>query len=209
MPFFNSLAQAIPMFLQTYPSIQAGMKGVDLGPQRDVSQQMANLGAKQANLASAQYDMSNPYFQQIYGQEKQAAQQDLASGIAEISRQNRKLNMLGRRPLLDQERGGESIFRQLMLAQQGAGDQARQRAFQQLEAGQRGLGAAAGTYGNVYNQSNQMAQQQYENKRQRVGAYSSIGELLKGLFGLNQGGGGKSVVKVPSSDQFETINWNR
>lgn len=160
----------ISSLLQAIPAIITGLKGKNLKPQRQTLNQLSNL-------STAQYDMGNPYFQQLYGQEREAGQQDLASTIAELSRQNRKAVALGRTPLLDQERGGESVFRNLIAAQQGIGDQARRNTFGQLRNAQSGLN-------DIYNNQGGLADREYENKGERVTAYANIGEVLKKLFGI-------------------------
>jgi len=172
-----------------------GYEGVDLGPQKQALGQMNQLAGRQAQLAAAQTDTSNPIFQRLYGQEKAAGQEDLAATIAEISRQNRKLSVMGRKPLLDQERGGESVFRNLMLGQQDVGNQARNNAFNQLRLGQDAVAGAQGAYGNIFTGAGGVAQKELANKGMNIGANYSLGDVLQKLFGLDQ--------------QKETINWNQ
>lgn len=179
--------------LQAIPAIRTGLKGKDLSQQKRTSAEMGNV-------ANAQYNMDNPLYQRLYEQNRRAGQQDLASTIAEISRQNRKLTSMGRKPLLDQERGGESIFRNLIMGQQDVGNQARQGAFGQLQQGQNALAG-------LYDAQNLTADQGYDNKLRKVGAYYSIGDVLQNLFGLQ---GQKS--NNPYQTQLgsgETINWRR
>lgn len=78
------------------------------------------------NAIAAMGDISSPQYQSIYNQQKQQGQQNLAESIAELSRQNRKLQVLGRSPLLDNERGGEAIFRNLTQGYQDNQNQAAQ-----------------------------------------------------------------------------------
>lgn len=190
----NSILEALPFLLQTAPAIKAGYQGVNLGPQKKALGQMNQLAGQQAQLAGAQTDMNNPLFQQIYGQERQAGQQDLASTISEISRQNRKLTGMGRSPLLDRERGGESIFRNLIMGQEDVGNQARNNTFNQLRLGQNALAGAQDAYGNIFEGQGGVAQKELANKGLNIGANYSLGDALQNLFGLkNQ----------------ETINWNQ
>lgn len=76
---------------------------------------------------NAMGDTNSGLYQNIYGQQKQQGQDNLAYQIAELSRQNRKLSMLGRTPLFSAERGGETLFRGLTQGYQDiqnkAGDQ--------------------------------------------------------------------------------------
>lgn len=156
--------------IQAIPAILAGFKGKNTKGLRHTAGQMEGL-------ANAQYNMDSPLFQRIYGQEQEAGKQDLASTIAELSRQNRKLVSLGRSPLLDQERGGESIFRQLMMGQQDVGNRARTNTFSQLGRGQTALSG-------VYDAQNDLVNTDWENELRKVGAQYSIGDALKGLFNL-------------------------
>jgi hypothetical protein len=164
------MQNAVSGLVQAIPAILAGFKGKDTKKLRQTSGQMEQL-------ADAQYNMDNPLFQRIYGQEQGAGQQDLASTISELSRQNRKLVTMGRTPLLDQERGGESIFRQLMMGQQDVGNRARQNTFSQLGRGQQ---AQAG----VYDAQNDLVNTDWENELRKVGGYYSLGDALKGMFNL-------------------------
>lgn len=156
--------------LQAIPAIVTGFQGKD-------TKKIKKTSGEMENLARAQYDTNSPLYQQIYEQQKGAGQQDLASTIAELSRQNRKLQTMGRTPLLDQERGGESIFRNLILGQEDVGNRARENTFERLRAGQNSMSG-------VYNTQNNIADQDYDNNLKKVGAYYSIGDALKGLFGL-------------------------
>lgn len=153
--------------VQTIPAILTGFQGKSTKKQKGVADEIGNL-------SRAQYDMNSPQFQDLYRQNQGAMQQDLASTIAEVSRQNRKLTTMGRRPLLDQERGGESIFRNLMGAQVGIGDRARGATFDQLNRGMSGLSTA-------YNAYDKTADADWENKLRRVGATYTIGDAMRGL----------------------------
>lgn len=156
--------------IQAYPAIKTGLEGKNIKPQKRTADQMQNL-------ANAQFNMDSPVFQRLYGQNRDAAQQDIASTIAEISRQNRKQVSMGRNPLLSQERGGEQIFRNLIMGQQDAGNQARTNTFGQLKSAQNSLA-------NVYDAQNDLTDESYDNKLRKVGSFYSIGDALKGLFGL-------------------------
>lgn len=156
--------------LSQIPSFKTGLKGKNLKPQQ---QTLGQIG----QLAEAQYNPDSAIYQKLYGQNREAMQGDLASAISEISRQNRKLTSMGRSPLLDQERGGESVFRNLILGQQGAGQQARTQTVSQLGQGQNALSG-------LYRGQSDVGDEDYMNKLNRASTYSSIGDALKGLFGL-------------------------
>lgn len=72
------------------------------------------------NTANAMVDINSPQYQQLYQQNRQQGQNNLAQQLMELSAQNRKLATLGRVPLFSPERGGEQLFRQLMLGGQQA-----------------------------------------------------------------------------------------
>lgn len=181
MGIFGSLANALPFLLQTAPAIKKGFEGRDLKQQKNIAGQIGNV-------ANAQLDMNNPLFQNLYQQNKQAGQGNLAETIAELQRQNRMAVSNGRTPLLDQERGGESIFRNLVKGQEDVGNNAVNNTFSQLRNGQTALGGA-------YNSQNDLTANMYKNDLSKVGSYYSIGDVLKNLFGLHQNNNG------------ETINW--
>lgn len=164
------MADILSTLLQTIPAVKTGLEGRNNKNQKRVTGQMEGL-------VNAQYNPDNPIFQRLYGQNRDMAQRDIASAVSEISRQNRKLTSLGRRPLLDQERGGETVFRNLILGQEDVGNQARESTFRQIGNAQQGLNLVNNNYGDL-------ADEDYMNKVRRVGAYYSIGDALKGMFNL-------------------------
>ncbi len=90
-----------------------------------------NLPKKQAaylqpgiEATHASVDTDSPLYQKIYGQQRQQGQRNLAETIAELQRQNRKQTSLGRTPLFNAERGGETLFRGLMSGYDDVQDQA-------------------------------------------------------------------------------------
>lgn len=62
----------------------------------------------------------DPRFQKLQKQNRQSQQFSLAQGLAEAQRQNRKASALGRTPLFDAERGGETRFRAMLQGYQDA-----------------------------------------------------------------------------------------
>lgn len=162
---FDSLAALI----KAIPTISTLLKGKNLSGQQAAQSQMAQL-------ADAQYNEQNPLFQQVYGQERQAGQQDLASAIAEASRQNRKLGMLGRTPLFSQERGGEEIFRNLTKGYQDVQGAARDRAFNILRGGQN-------AQANVYKTAQSLSGDQFTNSAMGAAGYGQISDYIRNLMG--------------------------
>lgn len=114
---------------------QSNFQGIDTGPQEQAQGELNHY-------ANAMTDETDPMFQQVYGQEKQQGQQDLAHTIFELSNQNRKLSELGRTPLFDPERGGEQQFRQLSQGYQDVQNSARGRAREIIGAGMSAKGKA-------------------------------------------------------------------
>ena len=158
-----SLLNILGSLTQALPYIRTQYKGKDLKGQR---QSAANM----ANLSDAMVNPNNATYQSVYNQNRGSQQQDLASAIAEISNQNRKLVSMGRTPLLDQERGGESIFRNLIKGNQEAGSNARLETQNQLR------GALAGQGANFQAQQG-VANSGYENNLLRANAYYGLGGL--------------------------------
>lgn len=136
-----------------------------------------NLPSKQAaylqpaqNYANAATDINNPLYQQIYGQQKEQGQQNLAQQISELSNQNRKLSSMGRVPLFDPERGGEQLFRGITSG------------YQDIQ------NSAAGQTRGILNTASQNALQQGQLQAQLAANKAGIkgnllGSLTK-LFGL-------------------------
>lgn len=148
------------------------LQGTNLKPLQDIGSQIAALGR-------AQYDTNDPLYQQTYEAERGAGMQDLAASIAEMARQNRKLSSMGRTPLFNPERGGETAFRGLTQGYQNVQDTARQRARQILAGGQSALG-------NTFNAYSTLTAGQDANKKKQAFGLGNIGDMIplitKGLF---------------------------
>ncbi len=117
--------------------------------------------------------MSNPnseQYQNIYQGQRQMGQEHLAESVDEISRQNRKLRSMGRQPLLDDERGGESIFRNLTKGYQDVQHQAANDTQSIL--------------GKSYEGALQQGQLRQQNDYSKAGVNSNIYGALGKLFGL-------------------------
>jgi|SRR6185369_4778144 len=160
----------ISSLLQAIPSIMYDFKGFNTGPQ-------ANIAGQLGQVANAQMDTNNPLYQQIYGQQKQQAQQNLSQGIQQLSAQNRKLSSMGRVPLFDPERGGEQLFRGLTQGYQTAGNMAANNTQNVLSGAGRTLGDAFGNYSSL-------AQQKNMGQYQQAKGETGIAGILKSLFGL-------------------------
>lgn len=103
----------------------------------------------QGTLA-AMGDPNSAQYQNIYKQQRQMGQDNLAEVIAEAVRQNRKLSAMGRTPLFSQERGGEEVFRNLTRGYQDVQGQAMnqtQDILGNLFKGQAAMGATQAANG--------------------------------------------------------------
>lgn len=195
---FESLLQALPMLLAGGLKMKGAKKHYDSGQRGIDYSNQQRLTGRMEELANAQADPDSPLFQKLYQQNRAMGQQDLARTVAEIQRQNRKAVSMGRTPLLDQERGGESVFRNLMLGQQDQERVARKESFGQLDSARRALAAPYDAY-------NDLSLGGYKNKIAKADSYSSLGDALKSLFSLNRGRGGGGSSYYPNSG--ETVNW--
>lgn len=122
------------------------------------------------SILSAMQDPSSAKYQQIYGQQRLQGQQNLAETIAELTRQNRKLAMMGRVPLFNEERGGEQQFRALTQGYQDV----QNRAANQTQ----------GILGNAYQGAFGQAQINQQNALNKAGVNSGIFGALGKLFNL-------------------------
>lgn len=166
MADFLSLIGAIPGLISDF-------KGSTSAP---YLQQQKSLAQQQANISGAMTDTNNPLYQQIYGQYKTQGANQLGQGVAELQAQNRMNANLGRTPLLNNERGSENIFRNIMQGYQGLGTQADQQTRQALQGAMVGTNAAATDYNNL-SKFGQAA------NTQQLQGYSGIYNLLRGLGG--------------------------
>lgn len=173
----ETLLQALPMILTAGAKLkggsqayQASQKGIDYSNQKRLAGQMEQLALAQANP-------DNAAFQKLYQKNRALGQSGLADTIAEIQRQNRKAITMGRAPLLDRERGGESIFRNLMKAQQDQELTNRNATFSQLGTAQRALALPSDAYSAI-------ATGNYQNSLAKAAGTNSLGDALQSLFGL-------------------------
>jgi len=138
MADFLSLISAIPSLISDFS-----------GSSNPYGKQQKQLADRQAQYSAALADTNNPLYQQLYGQYQQQNRNNLAQTIAEAQGQNRMNAAMGRVPLFSPERGGETIFRNLMKGYQDSGVQSDQQTRQALmQAAQTG-GAAIGGYNSI------------------------------------------------------------
>ena len=140
------------------------LKGVNLKPMQDIASQISALGR-------AQYDDTDPLYQRTYEAERGQGMMDLSAAIAEAARQNRMQTRLGRGPLFDAERGGETQFRTMTKGYQDIQSTARQRAREILGAGQQAMGRTFDAYGT-------MTQLQDQNKKKKVYGMSNLADAI-------------------------------
>lgn len=122
------------------------------------------------NIENAQTNTNNPLYQQIYGQQKQQGQQNLAEEISQLQGVNRAQSAMGRTPLFSTDRGSGQIFRGLTQGYQDVQNNAANQTHQILSQSLSGAQQA------IRNQQQQSSQQ--------LGGYNSIANALKGMFGL-------------------------
>lgn len=134
--------------------------------------QQEQITGRQNQISQALTDTSNPLYQQLYGQYQQQNKSNLAETIAEAQRQNRMNLQNGRTPLFSNERGGETIFRNLAQGYQNSNVQADQQTRQGLQQALIGNSSALGGY-------NQISPYTINaNKGQNLG-YQGIYDLLR------------------------------
>lgn len=165
MADFLSLIGAIPGLISDFG-------GGTSAPYRKQQEQLAQqqMGISQALTQGA----GNPLYDQMYGHYKDQGANNLGQGIAELQAQNRMNSSMGRTPLLNDERGSENIFRNIMQGYQGLGTQADTQTRQSLQGGMLGTNAAATDYNNIsrYGQAG---------NSQELSGYNTIYNLLRGL----------------------------
>lgn len=163
---------ALGLLAGLIPSLIQQFRGVQETP---AERSQAGLAGEIAGLSRGMLDPNDPRFKALYNAERQSGQQDLARAIAEAQGQNRMATRMGRTPLFDPGRGGETIFRSLMQSQAQVGDQARQRARGVMGQGLEGLRSAYGAFGGL---AGQQDLRQRRNLAMELGAYGTIGDLL-------------------------------
>lgn len=169
----SSLLNILPGLLQSF-------KGINTGPQQQIAGQ-------QQNIANAIYNPSNPLYQQLYGQQKQAIQQNTAATIGQASNQNRLLSSMGRTPLFSPERNGEESFRQAVMGQQGADVQAQNQTRSVLQAGEQALGSPGSLY---------------QGGTGALGGANNLNTLQYGAGRLGEGAGNQELVGFNSLAQL-------
>ena len=118
----------------------------------------------------AMADINSPQFQNIYNQQKQSGQQNLAESIAEMVRQNRKQTRLGRTALFSPERGSETLFRGINKGYQDIQNQAFDQTYSRL--------------GQMANQQRLQAADMSKLAHNKTAVKSNLLGMLTKLFGL-------------------------
>lgn len=133
--------------------------------------QQQGIAGDIGNLANASYDVNSPLYKQIYGDELQSNQQNLAASINEAMAQNRKAAALGRVPLFNPERQGEVAFRTMAGGYAANQDAARARARQIIGAGQNAKQ-------NAYDAAAASSAAQQQNKKSKLLGMGNIADAL-------------------------------
>lgn len=136
-----------------------------------------NTIGQSQNAIDALGNTANPLYQRIYGQQREQGQQNLGESVAEMVRQNRKQNYLGRGALFSPERGGETLFRGVNRGYQDIQNQAANDT--------RGIiGNQINQYGNLANQQTGFANQQIQSSKSKAGVKGNLAGALAKLFRL-------------------------
>ena len=181
--------------LTLIPSLIAQFGGVKETP-AEASQR--GLADELTSMARASTNPNDPRYLALYNAEKNSGQQDLARVIAEAQGQNRMATRMGRTPLFDSGRGGETLFRSLMQSYGGVQDKARATARGTLTQGVQNLGTGYDAYRGL---AQQQDLRQRRNLAMELGGYDAIGGYL------NAGSkGGESAYGVGPGGQ--QINWS-
>ncbi len=159
-------------FLSTLLALPA-LKSEFSGDSSPYLKQQKQLAAQQQQISGALTDTNNPLYQQLYGQYQQQNHNNLASVIAEAQGQNRMATGMGRTPLFDPSRGGETIFRSLMQGYQDSGAQSDQQTRQAL------LGAAGVTESGLKGY-NSITPYGRDVNSQKLAGYKGVSDLLNG-----------------------------
>lgn len=190
----------LAQLLQNVPALISKFSGSGSAPY--LKQQKATA-AQQANISDAMTNTNNPLYQQLYGQYQQQNKNNLAQVIAEAQGQNRMATNMGRTPLFDPARGGETMFRSLMSGYQGLGTQSDTQTRQALgQAAQGNIGAL-----NAYNNVSQYGGAADASK---LSGFDTLANLLKTKSQPSQMSqpftGGYPNMNNPST---QGINWNQ
>lgn len=179
MADFLSLIGAIPSLISDFG-------GGTSAPYRKQQEELAQQ--QMANSQALSQGPGNPLYQQLYGQYKTQGANNIGQGIAELQAQNRLNSGMGRTPLLNDERGSENIFRNIMQGYQGLGTQADAQTRDALMGGVRGTAAASQNY-------NDLSKFGQAGNSQELSGYNTIYNLLRGLGGNNRNNGvGENIM---------------
>lgn len=183
--------------ISAIPGLISNFSGKTSNPYGDEQKQLAG---RMAQISAAQTDTSNPLYKQLYGQYQDQNRQSLAQTIAETQAQNRMATGMGRTPLLDPNRGGETLFRGLMQGYQGLNNTADQQTRQALMQAQAGTGAAGTYYNNITPQA-------VAGNKSQLQGYQTISDMLRSGLG-NQGYQSPYAGLYPTDQALQTANNN-
>jgi len=127
-PSAPSQSQNFADILKSGLAANYNFQGQDIRQQQGISNDIGSL-------ANASYDPNNAMYKKIYNDEAQSNQQNLAATINEAMNQNRKAAQMGRVPLFNPERAGETAFRTMAGGLSASQDAARARAREIIGAG--------------------------------------------------------------------------
>lgn len=167
----------IPSLLQFLPGIISSFRGINTGRQKQISDQLNNIG-------NAAYNPSNPLYQQLYGQNRNLMQQNLGDAISQLEGRNRSLSAMGRTPLFSPQRGGEQAFRQMTAMGPQIGLQAQDQTQKQLLNAGNILG---NRYAGALGAANNYTQLQYGPRadtgalNQDLAGYGSMANFLRAM----------------------------
>lgn len=166
------------------------------GGTSDPYQKQKNLAAGQmAQISSALTDTSNPLYKQLYGQYQDQNRQNMAQVISEAQGQNRMNTAMGRTPLFDPSRGGETMFRSLMSGYQDLGTHSDQQTRQ-------ALAGALGSNGSTLNAYNTAGQGAARANTAQLSGYQGLSDILKNLGTNNNASPNPSQYSAYPNSQF-------
>lgn len=155
--------------------------------------QQEALLAQQRDIMNQAYDQNSPLMQQQIAIEQANANRGVARTIEEMTRIQRRNMMMGRNPLIDNERADEFFNRYQQTGAQAAAENAPNVARQRIIDMANSRGSMAGTLSGTA-----------QNQRTRM---ENMGNAITGLTDLafNPTGGRRSIVDV-IADRFGNRN---
>lgn len=195
------MADFLSLLLGGLPSIISNFNGsaTPYLPQQE------KLAKQQAELSRAQTDPNNPMYKRLYSQYQDQNRMNLAQVIAETQGQNRMNQRSGRTPLFSQERGGETLFRQLMQGYQSVNQQADQQTRQALMNAGGSTGSALTSYNNLTPYGAQ------SNYQKDILGYQGIANLMNPQNTGSRGGGwypNEQAMQQANMQSANPVTWS-